>query len=146
MSKIIAIGSDHAGFKLKEYLKKYLKSIGYEVKDLGTDSEVSVDYPDFVHPVARMVENKEIEKGIVICGTGNGVAMTANKHRNVRCALCWEKEIARLARSHNDANMLALPARFITKCKAKKITKVFLEMGFEGGRHVRRIEKIAKLI
>ncbi|MDD5570280.1 MAG: ribose 5-phosphate isomerase B [Bacteroidales bacterium] len=146
MSKLIAIGSDHAGFKLKEYLKKYLESISYEVKDFGTNSENSVDYPDFVHPVARMVENKEIEKGIVICGTGNGVAMTANKHKSVRCALCWNKEIAKFARLHNDANMIALPARFISKCKAKKITKVFLETEFEGGRHINRIEKIAKNI
>lgn len=146
MSKLVAIGSDHAGFKLKEYLKKYLESIGYEVKDLGTDSENSVDYPDFVHPVARMVENKEIEKGIVICGAGNGVAMTANKHRNVRCALCWNAKIACLARLHNNANMLALPARFIGRCKAKKITKVFLETEFEGGRHINRIDKISKNI
>ncbi len=146
MSKIIAIGSDHAGFKLKEYLKKYLENIGYVIRDFGTDSEKSVDYPDFVHPVARIVDNKEIDKGIVICSTGNGVAITANKYKNVRCALCWKKETARLARSHNDANMIALPARFVSKCKAKRIVKVFLKSDFNGGRHIKRIDKIPKTI
>ena len=139
---IIGMASDHAGFELKEYIKKELFSMGYDVKDYGTHSEESVDYPDYAHPLASDISDGKLRIGILICGTGNGISMTANKHRNVRCALCWEPEIARLARQHNDANVLAMPGRFISKEKALESGKVFLDTDFEGGRHQRRVDKI----
>lgn len=141
-SIIIGMASDHAGFELKEYIKGLLLANGYKVKDYGTHSEESVDYPDFAHPLASDISGNRLQTGILICGTGNGISMTANKHDNVRCALCWDPEIARLARQHNDANILALPGRFISKDKAWESVEVFLNTSFEGGRHQRRIDKI----
>lgn len=138
----IAIASDHAGFDYKERLLQHLQDTGYEVKDFGTYSPGSMDYPDTVHPLAEAVEKGEFEKGIVLCGSGNGVSMTANKHQGIRCALCWTVEIAWLARLHNDANVCALPARFIPYEDAEEITDRFLTTAFEGGRHQRRVEKI----
>jgi ribose 5-phosphate isomerase B len=140
--KKIAISCDHAGYKLKERLKSYLSENKYDVKDFGCNSEESVDYPDYAHPLASYVAEGKAEAGITICGTGNGISMAANKHRNIRAALCWNPEIAKLAREHNDANVCALPARFISEEEALKIVSVFLSTGFEGGRHQKRIEKI----
>lgn len=142
-TKILVIGSDHAGFKLKEFLKKKLFEKGYKIKDFGTDSEKSVDYPDIIHPLAQSIEKGEFEKGIVICGTGNGAQMVANKHKNVRAALCWNAEQATLARMHNDANIISIPARFINNDVALDTVKLFLNTGFEGGRHKQRVEKIS---
>ena len=139
----IAIGADHAGFSLKEKLKKYLQEQGHEVKDFGPSSEQSVDYPDYAHPVALVVEKKEFDFGILMCGSGNGINMTANKHQGIRSALCWTAEIAKLARQHNDANILTLPARFIEEAEAKKCVDVFLSTPFEGGRHEGRVKKIS---
>ncbi len=136
----IAIGSDHAGYELKEYLKKTLE--GIEFVDVGTKSEESCDYPDYAHPVAEKVERKSVEFGILICGSGNGISMAANKHKGVRAALSWKKEIAELARQHNDANIVSLPARYISQEEALEIVKIFLSTPFEGGRHQRRVEKI----
>ncbi|MGE0634886.1 MAG: ribose 5-phosphate isomerase B [Bacteroidia bacterium] len=138
----IATGSDHAGFKLKETVRKYLLEKGIEVKDFGTYTEDSVDYPDFAHPVANAVENKEVDFGIIMCGSGNGINMAANKHKGIRAALSWNAEIAKLARQHNDANILTLPGRFIEEAEALKAVDVFLETAFEGGRHQKRVEKI----
>jgi ribose 5-phosphate isomerase B len=138
----IAIGSDHAAFKLKEVLKKHLISKGYEIKDYGSYSEERVDYPDFAHPVATAIENKEYDFGLLLCGSGNGINMTANKHKGIRAALCWNAEIAQLARAHNDANILTLPARFISEEEAIKCVDVFYSTLFEGGRHTDRISKI----
>ena len=140
--KKIAIAADHAGFEYKELIKKHLES-KYEIKDYGTYSTDSVDYPDFVHPAASSVENGENELGILICGSGEGVAITANKHQKIRCALCWMPEIASLARQHNNANMVAIPARFIAKELAIEIVEQFLSTDFEGGRHQNRVDKIA---
>jgi ribose 5-phosphate isomerase B len=142
-SKLIPIGADHAGFQLKEHLIQHLQSKGYTVKDMGCYSEESIDYPDFGHPVASMVEESPGMLGILICGSGNGINMTANKHRGIRSALCWKKEIAELARLHNDANIIALPARFITQEEAIEMVDAFLTTDFEGGRHQYRINKIA---
>ncbi len=139
----IAIGNDHAGTDYKNTISKYLQSEGYEVVNYGTDTEESVDYPDFVHPVANDVENSTVEFGIIICGSGNGANMTANKHQKVRSALCWTKEITALAREHNDANVLSIPARFTSEPQALEMVKTFLSTKFEGGRHQRRVEKIA---
>lgn len=139
----IAIGADHAGFSLKEKLKKYLQDQGHEVKDFGPNSEASVDYPDFAHPVANAVEQKEAEMGLLMCGSGNGINMTANKHAGIRAALCWNAEIAKLSRQHNNANILTLPARFIEEAEAKKCVDVFFTTPFEGGRHEGRVKKIA---
>ena len=139
----IAIGADHAGFLLKEKLKKHLQEKGHEVKDFGPFSEQSVDYPDYAHPVATAVEKKEFDFGLLMCGSGNGINMTANKHAGIRSALCWNSEIAKLARQHNDANILTLPARFIEEAEAKKCADVFLSTPFEGGRHETRVKKIA---
>ena len=139
----ISIGNDHAGTGYKEAISEYLKSQHIEVINHGTDSEESVDYPDFVHPVAKDVEDKKVDFGIIICGSGNGANMTANKHQAVRSALCWSKEITALAREHNDANVLSIPARFTSKEQAVEMVKVFLETPFAGGRHSRRVEKIA---
>jgi ribose 5-phosphate isomerase B len=143
MSKtIIPIGADHAGYELKEKLKSYLTEKGFEVKDFGCHYEESFDYPDYAHPVASLVEETQGLKGILICGSGNGINMTANKHQGVRSALCWSVEIAKLAREHNDANILTLPARFLTEEEALLIVDVFFSTEFEGGRHQKRIEKI----
>ena len=139
----IAIVSDHAGYILKEKLFKYLIDEKYEVKDFGCFSEEAVDYPDFGHPLAEAVASGEFELGISICGTGNGINMVVNKHPGIRSALCWNEEISRLARAHNDANICALPGRFISESEALLIVKTFLNTDFEGGRHKRRVEKIS---
>ncbi|RME15018.1 MAG: ribose 5-phosphate isomerase B [Bacteroidetes bacterium] len=138
----ISIGSDHAGFDLKEKLKKYLMSKNIIVIDKGTHSADSVDYPDYGHAVAQSVLNKECDFGIAICGSGNGINMAVNKHKGIRGALCWNEEIARLAKQHNDANVLSLPGRFIDEITAQKIVDAFISAEFEGGRHQRRIQKI----
>jgi ribose 5-phosphate isomerase B len=138
----IAIANDHAGTELKIELKVFLENIGYELINFGTDSDNSVDYPDYVHPVAQAVEQEEANFGILICGSAQGVAITANKHKNIRAAVCWESEIASLARKHNNANVLCLPARFLSEKNANQIALVFLQTGFEGGRHQKRLEKI----
>ncbi|MCH5236048.1 MAG: ribose 5-phosphate isomerase B [Muribaculaceae bacterium] len=138
----IALASDHAGFELKEYLKLYLEEKGYELLDYGTNSEASCDYPDYAHPAAQAVETGKCDLGVAMCGSGNGINMTLNKHQGIRAALCWLPEIAELARKHNNANVLVLPARFISKEEAKKILDSFLNASFEGGRHQIRIDKI----
>ncbi len=137
----IAIGADHAGFEYKQMLLAFLKD--YAVKDFGTFSPDSVDYPDFAHPVAKAVENGEYKIGILICGSANGVAITANKHQGIRAAICWTEEIAQLARNHNDANILCIPSRFVSKELAQTITQKFLTSEFEGGRHANRVNKIS---
>lgn len=142
MSKL-AIGGDHAGFEYKSRIKRWLEEQGHEVTDFGTDSSDSVDYPDFAHPVSSAVEDKEFEKGILVCGSANGVAMAANKHQGIRAAICWNKELAQLSRQHNDANILCIPARFINYSDAEDITKTFINTDFEGGRHNRRVDKIS---
>lgn len=139
----IAIGSDHAGFEYKELLKKWLEKNGYPTKDFGTYSTESADYPDFAHPVAEAVEKNEFDIGLLICGSANGVAITANKHQGVRAALCWTEEIAELARHHNNANIVCIPARFVSYDLAEKILDRFLHSSFEGGRHERRVSKIS---
>lgn len=138
----IGLCSDHAGFELKEYIKQILDSRSLPYKDFGTYSSESCDYPDFAHPLALAVENGEVYPGIAFCGTGNGIGITLNKHQGIRAALCWQEEIARLARAHNDANVLVLPGRFISKEEATKAVDVFFNTPFEGGRHQRRIDKI----
>jgi ribose 5-phosphate isomerase B len=140
----IAIGCDHAAFQLKEKLKDYLISKGYETKDFGCYSEERADYPDFAHLVAKAVENKDFDFGLLMCGSGNGINMTANKHKGVRSALCWNAEIAALARLHNDANILTLPARFLSEDEAKKCIDIFYTTTFEGGRHTARVAKISE--
>ena len=139
----IAIGADHAGFDYKADLIKHLESKGIEVKDFGAYSTDSVDYPDFAHPVATGVENKDFDLGIVICGSGNGINMAVNKHQGIRSALCWNTELAELARQHNNANVIALPARFIDYALAEACVDAFISTDFEGGRHERRVNKIA---
>jgi len=139
---LVSIGSDHAGFRLKEEIKKFLTSLNINFKDCGTFSEDSVDYPDYGHAVANDIIQNKAQFGIVICGSGNGINITANKHKGIRSALCWNEEIAKLARLHNDANILALPGRFIDIEDAKKAVKAFLSTNFEGGRHKTRIDKI----
>lgn len=146
MKEIIPIASDHAGYELKNIVVKYLQSKDFEVKDFGTFSSESVDYPDFAHQVGSAINRGEYTRGIVICGSGNGVQMTVNKYPNVRCALCWNEEIASLARQHNDANIISLPARFIDENTALRLVDIFLNTPFEGGRHQRRVEKINKLL
>jgi len=138
----IALAADHAGFPLKEAVKKYLLKKGYPLEDFGTFSTESVDYPDAAHPAAESVASGKNQYGIFICGSGQGMQLAANRHKGVRAALCWNPEIARLSRSHNDANVLTLPGRFITKTMALKIIRIWLETSFEGGRHLRRVEKI----
>ncbi|CAN5791190.1 ribose 5-phosphate isomerase B [soil metagenome] len=140
----IAIGADHAGFQLKTTLITYLKSLGHEVEDFGAYSDQSVDYADFAHPVANAVEEGKAKYGILICGSANGISMAANKHKGIRAAIAWNKEVAELARLHNDANILSLPARFITEEEAKACVDSFLETSFEGGRHANRVNKIAE--
>lgn len=140
----IAIGSDHAGYDYKKHLIKKLESWDYKVEDFGTHAPDSVDYPDFAHPVANAVAKKRsIPFGVLICGSANGVAMTANKNEKIRAAICWQKDIAQLARQHNNANVICIPARFVTKREAGTMLKAFLETEFEGGRHQRRVGKIA---
>lgn len=140
--KKIAIAADHAGFEYKEYLKEQLKG-QYELVDYGTHSLESVDYPDYVHPAASAVEKGDCEFGILVCGSGQGVQLTANKHQGIRCALAWIPEIAELSRQHNNCNMVAMPARFITKEQALEIAEKFLATNFEGGRHQNRVDKIS---
>jgi ribose 5-phosphate isomerase B len=138
----IGIGSDHAGFLYKESIKRYLVAHGHEVVDFGTDSEAPVDYPQFIRPVALAVANREVERGIVLGGSGNGEAMCANRIKGVRCAVCWNIETARLARQHNDANMISLGQRLLPEAEALEIVSVWLNTAFEGGRHIRRIEML----
>jgi len=138
----ISIGNDHAGTEYKKAILNQLESLGHELKNYGTNSNDSVDYPDFVHPVANDVENSISDLGIIICGSGNGANMTANKHQGVRSALCWTKEITALARQHNNANILSIPARFTSLQQAVDMVDVFLNTKFEGGRHQKRVEKI----
>lgn len=138
----IAIGGDHAGYELKEKIKKLLDERGHLIEDYGPYSDKAVDYPDFVHPVATAIEKNEFDFGILICGSGNGVAMTANKHQGIRAAVCWNEMLAKLARSHNNANILCLAGRFIDYELAKEIVHIFLSTGFDGGRHASRIQKI----
>ena len=139
----IAISSDHAGVEYKRALVEFVKELGFAIEDLGPYNEDSVDYPDFAHKLAEKILSKEADLGIVLCGTGNGVAMAANKHQGIRAGLCWNKEIASLIRQHNDANILALPARFVNIEEAKEIVKSYLDTPFEGGRHKKRVDKIA---
>lgn len=138
----IAVGADHAGYQLKERITALLKERGHDVLNFGTDDGESVDYPDYGHPVAGAILEGQAELGVVICGSGNGINMVVNKHAGIRSALCWNEELAALARQHNDANMLALPSRFISEEEALRITQSFLEARFEGGRHARRVAKI----
>lgn len=139
----IAIGSDHAGFEYKEGLKKWLERNGFELMDFGTHSVDSSDYTDFAHPVSAAVEKKDVALGVLICGSANGVAITANKHQGIRAAICWNEELASLARSHNDANIVCLPARFISFDLAERIVGKFLQTSFAAGRHVQRVSKIS---
>ena len=143
LSLPIAIGSDHAGFDCKEDLISFLEGKNLPFKDFGTHTTDSVDYPDFAHPVATAVESGEYAFGILLCGSANGVAITANKHQQIRAAICWEAEIAELARKHNDANIICIPARFVRDGDAEKMVALFIETAFEGGRHSKRVEKIA---
>jgi ribose 5-phosphate isomerase B len=140
--KKIGIACDHAGYEMKEEIKKWLFDEGYELKDFGTHSNASCDYPDFAHPLAVSVESGEVNYGISFCGSGNGINMTVNKHSEIRAALCWNTEISRLARQHNNANICSLPARFISFKEAQDIVETFLNTEFEGGRHLNRINKI----
>jgi ribose 5-phosphate isomerase B len=141
--KNIAIGSDHAGYDLKVKVVEHLKNKGIEVKDLGPFSDERADYPDYAHPVASAVENNEVDLGILLCGSGNGINMTANKHQGIRSALCWQKDIAEMARLHNNANIMALPARYIEETVAMGCVDVFISTEFEGGRHAARVDKIS---
>jgi ribose 5-phosphate isomerase B len=142
--KELLISSDHGGYELKQFLINKLKEAGIKIKDFGTHSEDSVDYPDFIHPVAKIVNEGDNETAVIICGSGNGAQMTANKYDNVRAALCWNSEQAELTRRHNDANILSLPGRFIDFDEAWKAVQNFLNTDFEGGRHIRRVEKISE--
>lgn len=139
---MIGLCSDHAGYELKEYIKTLLDARGLSYKNFGTYSSDSCDYPDYAHPMAEAIERGEVYPGIAICGTGNGIGMTLNKHQGVRAALCWRSDIAQLARAHNDANVVVVPGRFISLEDTRKIIEVFLDTPFEGGRHARRIQKI----
>lgn len=138
----IAIGGDHAGFQYKKRLIEHLEKGGHEIRDFGPVTDESVDYPDHVHPLATSIAAEDFDLGILICGSGNGVAMTANKHENVRAALCWNTELAALARQHNDANIICLPARFVAYEYAESLADTFINTPFEGGRHERRVNKI----
>ncbi len=142
MSLSVAIGGDHAGYELKKTIVELLKERGYTIKDFGPHSGDSVDYPDFVHPVATGVHSGQYDLGVVICGSGNGVCMTANKHEDIRAALCWQPELASLARQHNNANVLCMPARYISEEDGVAITNAFFDAKFEGGRHQKRVNKI----
>jgi len=138
----IAIGSDHAGFNYKEAIKDHIQQTGHDVDDLGTFTEASCDYPDYAHAVANAVEEGKADFGVLVCGSANGVAITANKHAGIRAAICWEKEIAVLARAHNNANIICIPARFVSTDAALEMVDTFLSTPFEGGRHQTRVEKI----
>ena len=140
--KIVGLASDHAGYPLKQFVMQYLESKGYPLKDFGTNSDISVDYPDFAHPLAEAVQNGEVYPGIAICGSGQGMTITLNKHKGVRAGLAWNKDIAGLIRQHNDANIIVLPGRFVDNKTAEKILDTFFSATFEGGRHARRVEKI----
>ncbi|MCS6821296.1 MAG: ribose 5-phosphate isomerase B [Microscillaceae bacterium] len=141
--KKIALGGDHAGFAYKNIIAQMLQDQGFECYDFGSYSDETVDYPDYVHPLAQAIENQEFDYGVLICGSGNGVTMTANKHQGIRAALCWRTEIAQLARQHNDANIICIPARFVSIEDAKNMVSTFLHTAFEGGRHEKRVKKIA---
>lgn len=140
----IPIASDHAGFELKEKLASYLASLGYEVENLGTSSPASTDYPDYAHPLAREVSEGEVKRGVLLCGTGLGMSYVANRYPNVRAAVVWTPEVAEMARRHNDANVLVLPARFVSEAEARHILETWLNTPFDGGRHVPRVEKIER--
>jgi ribose 5-phosphate isomerase B len=144
--QILPIACDHGGYEIKEYLKQKLTGLGYKVKDLGTFSSVSVDYPDYIHPLAKAVNTNKYRSGIILCGSGNGAQMTANKYKNIRAALCWTVEQAELSRQHNNANILSLPGRFVNKELAMEMALKFLNTEFEGGRHQRRVEKISQTL
>lgn len=143
LSKCVAIGADHAGYEYKTVIVDFLQQKGFQVKDFGTYNHDSVDYPDFAHPVANAIESGEASCGILICGSGNGVAITANKYQGIRAAICWQADIARLAREHNNANILCIPARFVSTPAAEEMVNIFLTTNFEGGRHEKRVDKIA---
>ena len=143
LTKPIAIGCDHAGFEYKTALVKWLNAKGYQVKDFGVYENKSVDYPDYAHPVASAVETGEAAFGILLCGSANGVAITANKHQGIRAGLCWENEVAKLVRLHNDANIICIPARFVAEAMAELMIETFINTVFEGGRHAARVDKIA---
>jgi ribose 5-phosphate isomerase B len=143
LSKPIAIGSDHAGFEYKEDLISFLEGKNLAFTDFGTHSAESVDYADFAHPVSKVVEKGEAAFGILICGSANGVAITANKHQGIRAAVCWGEELAKLAREHNNANVICIPARFVREGDAEKMVSIFISTAFEGGRHATRVDKIA---
>ena len=142
MTNKIGIACDHAAYELKEFLVGYLSSKGFEVKDFGTHSEESCDYPDFAHALGEAIDNGELERGVALCGSGEGISMTLNKHQSVRAALCWIPEIAKLSRQHNNSNVLAMPARFISNDEALAMLDIWLETEFEGGRHQRRLDKM----
>lgn len=142
MAERIPIASDHAGFELKQHLSRALAELGYEVEDLGTHSPSSTDYPDYAHPLAEKVERGDVKRGVLLCGTGLGMSYAANRHRGVRAAVAWTAEIAELARKHNDANVLVLPARFVSEEDGVRILRTWLDTEFEGGRHEKRVEKI----
>lgn len=143
ITELVAIGGDHAGYDYKASLVKYLEEKGFQLKDMGTYDNKSVDYPDFAHPVARAVEKREVSSGILLCGSGNGVAITANKHQGIRAAICWLPELAKLARQHNNANVICIPCRFVSLETAKEMVDIFLNTSFEGGRHQNRVDKIS---
>lgn len=142
----IAMASDHGGFEMKTYIKKKLVDAGYDINDFGTNNEESVDYPDLIHPLAAAINNGQYKIGIIMCGSGNGAQITANKYPNVRAGLCWNQEQAMLTRLHNNANVLSLPGRFVSLDEVWKITEVFLSTEFEGGRHIKRVEKISQIL
>jgi len=143
---VLAMASDHGGFEMKEFIKSKLEKSGMVVKDFGTFSENSVDYPDFIHPLAKAINDGEYKIGIIMCGSGNGAQITANKYSNVRAGICWNEEQAMLTRLHNNANVLSLPGRFVSLDEAWKIVQVFLSTEFEGGRHIQRVEKISNIL
>ncbi len=143
LSLPIAIGSDHAGYRYKTELMKWLQEKGYTIKNFGTDSPDSVDYPDFAHPTAEFVESGQAAFGILLCGSANGVAITANKHQHIRAGLCWQNDVAALVRKHNNANIICIPARFVALELAKEMIEIFINTEFEGGRHAARVGKIA---
>ena len=142
MTNKIGIACDHAAYELKEFLVGYLASKGFEVKDFGTHSEESCDYPDFAHALGEAIDNGELERGVALCGSGEGISMTLNKHQSVRAALCWIPEIAKLSRQHNNSNVLCMPARFISNDEALEMLNIWLDTEFEGGRHQRRLDKM----
>lgn len=142
MIDAIAIGGDHAGYEYKQKLKAVLHDNGYQVTDFGPDTSDSVDYPDYIHPLCNSIEAGDLKRGVIICGSGNGVAITANKHQGIRAAICWNEELAKLSRQHNDANLISIPARFVDFDLTIKMVLLFLQTEFEGGRHATRVNKI----